>query len=87
MSKALSTDSVESLGQIDVGEVHIGILFLTFFFQLSCGEHHVDCTAILPEAALTLRQETILKMFEDDPSLRLFYAGENRNATEVVAGL
>ena len=51
LSKALSTDSVERLGQIDVGEVHIGILFLTFFLQLSCGEHHVDCTAILPEAA------------------------------------
>lgn len=60
--KALFADSVKSLGQIDVSGVQVGVLFLKLVLQLTCNEHHVDCTEILPEAALTLGQEAILKV-------------------------
>lgn len=60
--KALYADSVKSLGQIDVSGVQVGVLFLTLLLQLTCSEHHVDCTAIRPEAALTLEKEAILKV-------------------------
>ena len=66
--KALSTDNVKSvknLGQINVGGVQVVILFLTLILQLSCDEHHVHYNAIVLEAALTLRQETVLKMFDE----------------------
>lgn len=63
--KALSADSVKSLGQVDVSGVQVRVLFLTLLLQLTCSEHHVDCTAILPEAALTLGQEAILKVFNE----------------------
>ena len=89
--EALSTDCVEIVSQSDVGGKQVGILFLTFFLHVSCGEHHVDCTAILLEAALTLRQETVLKMFDEsvqeNPSQRLACEGERGNATVVTTCL
>jgi hypothetical protein len=63
--KTLSAYSVKSLGQIDVSGIQVGVLFLKLHLQLTCCEHHVDCTAILPEAALTLRREAILKVFNE----------------------
>lgn len=33
--------------------------------DLTCNEHHVDCTAILPKAALTLGQEAILEVLNE----------------------
>ena len=69
----------------------MGILVLTIYLQMPCGEHQVDCTAILPEVALTLRQETVLKMFnesvQENPSQRLTCDRDKGNATAVVTGL
>lgn len=64
--KALSDDSVKSLSQIDVSGVQVGVLvlYLTLLMQLTCRKHYVDCTAILPEAALTLGQELFNKTVE-----------------------
>ena len=38
--QALTTDSVEGLGQIDVGGKQVGISFLTFLWKLPCSKHH-----------------------------------------------
>lgn len=63
--KALSADIVKSLGQIDVSGIQVGVLFLTLLLQLTSSEHRVDCSAILPEGPLTLRQEAITKVLNE----------------------
>ena len=54
LPQALTTDSVEGLGQIDVGGEQVGILLLTFLLKLPCSEHHVRCPALFPESTVTL---------------------------------
>ena len=58
--KALSTNSVKGLGQIDVGGVQVGVLFLAFLLKLSSGKYHVDSPAIFPESTLAFWKETPL---------------------------
>ena len=40
--QTFSTNSVESLDQVDIGEEQVDILFLTFLLQLPRSKHHVD---------------------------------------------
>ena len=52
--EALSTNSVKSLGQINVGRVQVSVLLLALFLELPSCKYHVNGPAILAESTLAL---------------------------------
>ena len=45
--KAVSTECVKCLGQINISWVEVRVLFLTLLLQLSCSKHHVNSPHVL----------------------------------------
>ena len=63
--ESFSADRIKRFGQINVGGVQVGVLFLTFLLELPGSKHHVDRPTFFPEAALTFRQKAFLQMFDE----------------------
>ena len=55
-------DSVEGLGQIDVGGEQVGMLFLAFLLKLPCSEYDVYFPALFPESTLAPRKESLVEV-------------------------
>ena len=62
-AQALATDSVEGLGQMDVGGEQVGVLLLTFLLKLPCSKHRVYGPALLPTSTLTFWKESLVEVY------------------------
>ena len=62
--QSVSSDCVESIGEIHKGGVEVTVLFHTLFLKLAGGKYHVDRSLTCAEEALALREATLLQMVE-----------------------
>ena len=62
--QSVSADCVQGVGEIHKGVEEVTVLFHTLFLKLAGGKYQVDRSFTCAEAALALREETLLQMVE-----------------------